>query len=338
MIDLSSLQSNRKFLLLDGALGTYIEECGCRLHKSLWSAETLARNPQLISSIHYDYLSAQCNIITTATYQVSYEGFFNTFGYSNQETNQLMQKSVTLAKETISRYRGDFPTSINKAYVAASIGSYGAHLADGSEFRGDYQKTASQLAEWHFPKLEVLSNTDADLIAFETFPCLTEDKAILDIMSSVEKSRNVGGWFSVSCDSSVRLCSGETVEDLCRLIEDRESDDSKYNLKDSSVTYSGQNSLRYLGLGVNCTNPLYTKDIIETMRECINKVRTLVAYPNRGCTWNPELVAYDDSSGMSDDQFAYLASSWVDAGAKIVGGCCKTNPGTIKAIADYISG
>ena len=92
--------------------------------------------------------------------------------------------------------------------MAASVGPYGAALADGSEYRGDYGLTVAELRDWHRPRLEILADAGADLLALETIPCLAEAEALLEEISAL----GVPAWLSMTCADG-RTRAGEPAEE-----------------------------------------------------------------------------------------------------------------------------
>ena len=165
----------RPVMVLDGALATELERRGADLFDPLWSAKVLIEMPDIIRAVHLDYFLAGADVATTATYQATFEGFARR-GLGHAHAAHMMRRAVELAIEA----RDDFWTDPRRVpgrlrpLVAASIGPYGAFLADGSEYRGRYPVSDEELSNFHRPRLEVLAATGADLIACETIPCLRE--------------------------------------------------------------------------------------------------------------------------------------------------------------------
>lgn len=197
--------------------------------------------------------------------------------------------------------------SIAGCLVASSVGCYGAHLANGSEFCGRYGLSTLELVDWH--KAKWTAHCTADLIACETIPCLAEVKALVSIIGSYEGELN--GWISMSCQSGQLLNSGDSIEDACRALEDLSS--------------TSEHNLRYLGLGINCSSPEIVEEALLCMQEHCRRGRPLVAYPNKGEPWDAVAKCYDASKGFSPQSFASLAVRWKEAGARVIGGCCRTD-------------
>lgn len=286
-------------VILDGALATELEKRGANLNHTLWSAKLLIENPALIKQVHLDYLHAGAAIITTASYQASFEGFAKE-GYSKKETEQLMNLSVTLAREAIDEFLNTSPSAQSQApLVAASIGPYGAALADGAEYRGNYNVSIEKLIEFHKDRLALLVKSNADILAFETIPCLEEAFAIKELLKRYPQSQ---AWVSFSCKDEAHLCSGALFSEAVELLKD---------------------SPNIIGVGVNCTAPQYIEALIKIAVAITHQY--IIVYPNKGETYNSNTKTWEptDNCHLS---FVDNAQIWKAAGAKVIGGCCRTNP------------
>ncbi|KAF2952529.1 hypothetical protein DAI22_01g342700 [Oryza sativa Japonica Group] len=173
--------------VVDGGLATELEAHGADLHDELWSASCLVSAPHLIRKVHLDYLDAGANIITSASYQATIQGF-QARGLSRERSEALLRRSVHIAQEARAIFaegwsKGPYANHRSSprrpVLVAASIGSYGAYLADGSEYTGDYgiSVTKETLKSFHRRRLQVLADAGPDLIAFETIPNKLEAQA-----------------------------------------------------------------------------------------------------------------------------------------------------------------
>ena len=184
---------HQSFLLLDGAMATELENRGCDLTDSLWSAKLLTENPELISQVHYDYFKAGAQCTITASYQASLPGFAAR-GISAADAEALIRLSVTLAADARHRYLSEHPDA-GPLLIAGSVGPYGAFLADGSEYRGDYHCTPQQYQEFHRPRIAALLEAGADLVACETLPSFEEIQALPDPLTAFPRAR---AWSSVT--------------------------------------------------------------------------------------------------------------------------------------------
>lgn len=291
------------FVVLDGAMATELEARGANLNHTLWSAKLLKEDPELIKQVHYDYLLAGADVITTASYQASFEGFAKN-GYTHQEAVELMQLSVQLAFEA----RGDAMKVISrkeKPLIAASVGPYGASLADGSEYRGNYGVSIEDLKLFHRSRIKLLIETGADLLACETIPCLDEAIALKELLLEFPE---VQAWISFSCKNDTQISSAEEFSDAVKLISQ---------------------SNQFIAVGVNCTAPQHITSLVKIA--AINTGKLILVYPNKGEIWDAVNKCWLSSSA-SHTHFLDDAKGWFAAGAKIIGGCCRTTPEDIKQL------
>lgn len=281
-------------LILDGGLATELERRGADLKQELWSAQVLIENPASIRDVHLDFLRAGADIVTTATYQASFSGFERA-GLSRNRAAQLMRLSVQLASDAREALLAEWPAQGRlRPLVAASIGPYGASLHDGSEYRGDYDRSKQALIDFHRPRMEVLAETEADLFAFETIPSLLEAEALLELIGEFEDK---SAWLSFSCRDGAHVSHGETFAECAAMADGHP---------------------QIAAVGVNCTNPAFVPALL---RSAAGLATALLAYPNSGETWDPESQRW---TGEGSDTFE--AAAWVEAGARLIGGCCRVAP------------
>ncbi|HYV37623.1 MAG TPA: homocysteine S-methyltransferase [Gemmataceae bacterium] len=278
-------------VILDGGLATELERRGADLRDPLWSAKLLLENPTLIRQVHEAYVAAGADVVTTATYQLSFEGFARR-GLERAQTVEAIRLSVRLAREA------------GPKLVAASVGPYGAFLADGSEFRGDYGLSVQQLIDWHRPRLEALADSGADLLACETIPCQAEAEALVRLLEDFPRTP---AWFSFSCRNESLVSHGETLAACAAIV----------NHCPNAVAF-----------GVNCTAPQFVEGLLQSVAGVARK--PLLAYPNLGGVWDGKEHVW---RGGEDWDWAAAASRWLAAGARFIGGCCRTTPAHIQQIA-----
>jgi homocysteine S-methyltransferase len=290
-------------VLLDGALATELEQRGANLNDSLWSAKLLTENPDLIRQVHYDYILAGANIITTASYQASYTGFLLR-GYSENQARALMQLSVQLAREAREQACADADIAI-PPLIAASIGPYGAFLADGSEYTGHYGLTKEALMDFHRPRIQVLLDSGADLLACETIPCIEEASALIALLETMP---NAKAWLSFSCQNGHQTCQGD---DFAACIE------------------QVQDCKQVVAVGINCTAPQYIESLVRIAAKVTDK--PIVVYPNKGETYDAVEKCWH-TIGQDIEPFVVYAQRWYAAGARLIGGCCRTRPQDIRDI------
>lgn len=305
---IASILDLQPALVIDGALATELERRGCDLKDSLWSAKILLEQPEKIKQVHYDYFKAGADCAITASYQATIAGFAKR-GLSEAEAIALMKKSVTLAKEA----RDEFwaveanRTGRVKPFVAASVGPYGAYLANGEEYTGNYGLTEKELMDFHRPRMRALIEAGADLLACETIPCLIEAQALVKLL---DEFQSVHAWISFSCRDEAHVCEGDRFEDCIRQIEASPFVDA---------------------VGVNCTSPRFIPALIREAKKATQK--PVLVYPNSGETYDAAKSDWDGHRIY--ESFGEDAKEWYNAGARLIGGCCRTTPEDIQAIAGW---
>ena len=291
-------------VILDGGLSNVLESMGCDLNHKLWSARLIKSNPEAIVKTHLSYLEAGATCITTSGYQASVPGFME-LGETKKQAKQLLLDSVSLA--VIARKQFLKSTGLKSSiYIAASLGPYGAYMANGAEYTGDYKITAAQLIRFHKERLDILDTSEADFLAFETIPSLMEVKVLSELLlNSVKPS-----WISFSCKDGSHLNDGHKIHDAAKILADHPN---------------------VFAIGVNCTAPKYINKIIEILKiEAPDK--RIIVYPNSGEVYHAKSKSW---IGVDDPVlFRKMAEEWLEKGADIIGGCCRIGPEHILKIKD----
>src|SRR4051794_6497156 len=278
--------------MLDGGLSTLLEARGHDLSSDLWSARLLRDDPDAIVAAHREFFAAGAQVATSASYQASFEGFAR-LGLGPDRAADLMRLAVTLA----GRARDE---SAPGGWVAASVGPYGAYLADGSEYRGDYDLDVAALRAFHRPRLDVLGTAGADVLAVETIPCLAEVEALCAELAGT----GLMAWLSLSADRD-RTRAGEPLAQAWAMAAEVDE---------------------IVAVGVNCCVP---SDVSTALAAASGP---LVAYPNSGQGWDAVRRAWTGESAFDPG----AVESWLDAGARLVGGCCRVGPDDITALATTV--
>lgn len=306
------------FVATDGGFATQLERHGADINDPLWSALCLITMPDLIRTVHREYLEAGAAIISTASYQATIQGF-QSRGLLVEEAEELLQSSVRIAREERDRFWKEFQNKVlagtaragsrQRALVAASVGSYGAYLADGSEYSGDYgpSMTIEKLKDFHRRRMVVLADAGPDLLAFETIPCKLETQALVELLD--EENLRTPAWISFNSKDGVNVVKGDSLTD-CVALADK--------------------CAKVVAVGINCTPPRFILDLIRAAREVTNK--PIVVYPNSGEHYDGILKQWVESTGITDTDFVSYVHEWRKAGAQLIGGCCRTTPNTIGAI------
>ena len=297
----------RQPIVIDGGLATQLEAQGAALSDRLWSARLLVEEPEAITAAHLAFYRAGARVATTASYQATFEGF-GARGIGRAQAEALLRRSVDLAVAARGQYLGErsatglpMPAPL---FVAASVGPYGAMLADGSEYRGDYGRTVGELRDFHRLRLDVLVDTPADVLAVETIPELEEIEAVAGLLAERPAA---AAWISVSCADGARLRGGAAVEEAAEV---------------------AAASPGVIAVGVNCTPPAYVEEIVARMRTVTSL--PIVVYPNSGEGW--DAAARRWTGARSERVDAVAAARWRAAGATLIGGCCRVTPDQIAGL------
>ncbi|KXT76684.1 homocysteine S-methyltransferase [Streptococcus sp. DD12] len=302
-------------LILHGALGTELEARGYDVSGSLWSAQYISKQPDVIRQIHEDYILAGADVVTTSSYQASLQGLLDA-GQSEEEAQATIRKSVQLAKEAIDRVWQYLPESQKTSrilpLISGDVGPYAAYLADGSEYTGAYDLSATDFKDFHRPRITWLLEEGVDLLALETMPNLAEIKALSDLLEQeFPESR---AYLSVTTQDGFHLSDGHELAEVAQLVED---------------------SQQILALGINCSQPDHLSNGLEQLAQSSSK--PLVAYPNSGESYDGATQSWQKGH-LSSVTLAQQVTDWQANGAQIVGGCCRTRPADIAALSEKLSG
>jgi homocysteine S-methyltransferase len=279
------------FTKIDGGLSTALENNGNKLTTSLWTGELIRTAPIEITKAHLDFINAGSQVIITSSYQLSYLGCSKR-GWSEVETDDALLASTQLAKDAVNKSGKDVK-------VAASVGPYGAALADGSEYKGNYGVSKSVLKDFHARRLELLIATSPDLLALETMPDTVEVEVLLELLNDCP----IPFWVSYSCKAGNQTNAGQSFAAAVSLANDA------------------------IAVGINCTPP----ELITELLLSAKSDKPYVVYPNSGRTWNAVKKEWTGSDGVGFDE--KLVSEWKAAGAQYIGGCCGIGADEIATIS-----
>lgn len=336
-----------KFIILDGGSGTTLaDEFGCQLASHLWSAELLVDRPEVLASLHRAWEQAGAQIISTASYQATLEGFSSLLSQSGPAVNrnslnglQLLRTSVTLARHSLTR---------EDSRVALSLGPFGATLIPGQEYTGSYPApydTFEKLVEFHYDRLmnfaeDEVTWDNVDVVLFETVPNLIEARAIrqawkkldshlnrfprVDSAPSKNPTRTVKPWVISFVFSGLNGGEFPTGEAPTEVLEAALEFDSE--LAEPS------------GIGVNCTKLEHLTPILKawTSTDRVKPSTWLWLYPDGGPTYDPINRAWSGST-LTHEQWAQSLLKVANEFSKywagvVLGGCCKAGTQHIHAL------
>lgn len=306
--------------VLDGGLATELVKLGYPIDGDpLWSAHLLSNDCHAIVQVHKSYLRSGADVITTASYQASIEGFQKYLGSTVNEAEELIAKSVTLGKQACDEFsketNNETSSALNRKFtqlIAGSVGPYAIIKADGSEYTGDYVDDISceELIEWHRPRIRCLVNAGCDILAFETIPAQKEGIALVKLLREFP---NTKAWLSFCCQDAHLTAHKENFATAATKCLEIASD-------------------QLIAVGTNCCPPIYVKSLLSDIRHLPPNIAKL-AYPNSGETW-------ESTKGWTGKQDVSTISSyiqeWISVGGDWLGGCCRTTPNDIAAISSIV--
>ncbi|HEX3662793.1 MAG TPA: homocysteine S-methyltransferase [Acidobacteriaceae bacterium] len=294
--------------VLDGGLATELERRGCDITGPLWSAHVLDRSPAALTAVHLDFLRAGADCIATASYQISAMGY-RALGLSPRDAGaaaaRALVQSVKIAEEARAQYASETP---RRVWIAASLGPYGAALHNGAEYHGRYAIDDEALVAFHTERLGVLAETGAGLVAFETIPSLAEARAIVRALAPFPQ---LTAWISFTCRDAIHVAHGEPLQTCAEMLADVP---------------------RIAAIGINCTAPHLILPLLAAAQSGSQGRKPVIVYPNSGEVWDAATHCWHGDDNTL--RFGSMARSWFAAGAQAVGGCCRTRPAHIAAVAE----
>lgn len=289
-------------LVLDGAMATELEKMGVETANDLWSAAALLQAPAKITQVHCSYFEAGADIATTNTYQANWQAFEKR-GFSSQQYTFLIAQAVNCAKQAKKM------VAQPAALIAGSIGPYGAFLADGSEYTGSYRLSEKQYQEFHYPRIKALAESGIDLLAIETQPNFAEVQAVVKLLAA--KFSTLTAWVSFSLADPKHLCDGTLLTTAADWLNDQD---------------------QISAIGVNCTDLALITSALKELKTKTNK--PLIVYPNNGDLYDLQQQKWIVQKRSA--KLPKLVPLWLENGAQIIGGCCRTTPADIKKIKTAI--
>ena len=296
-------QLNRGPVVSDGAMATELEKRGVATNSALWSATAMLDHPDAIQAVHQSYLDAGAKIMTTNTYQANVPAFEQA-GIAAAQARQLIQQAVTIA------HTARDASHVTDAVIAGSIGPYGAYLADGSEYTGAYQLTPSAYQDFHRERLALIMAAGVDVLALETMPRLDEVQALVQLITTTWPQQPY--WVSFRIKDPQTLCDGTSLAAAAKWVAAQPN---------------------VVAVGVNCTTLENIAPALTTLKAAV--AVPLIVYPNSGDQYDPVTKTWQ-ATHLSH-QFASFVPQWLAAGARIIGGCCRTTPKDIATVARALS-
>lgn len=302
------LLEQKKHMIIDGALASELQRRGCDLNDSLWSAKVLIEQPELIQQVHYDYFKAGADCAITASYQATPMGFAQK-GIELEESIKLIKTSVKLAQQAKMQYLNDIKED-KALLIAGSVGPYGAYLANGSEYTGDYQLSESEFIAFHKDRVTALIDAGVDILACETMPSFLEIKALAKL---IQQFPMVNCWFSLTLKDQQHISDGTPLTEVIEYLNSIE---------------------QIVSVGINCIALEKVTPALEVLSKLTSK--PLIVYPNSGEEYDPTTKQWHKNH-HHNCTFANQLDTWIKLGAKLIGGCCQTTPEDIVEIYQLLN-
>lgn len=305
---IKTLLEQKKHIVIDGALASELQRRGCDLNDSLWSAKVLIEQPELIQQVHYDYFVAGADCAITASYQATPMGFAPK-GIELEESIKLIKTSVKLAQQAKMQYLNDIKQD-KALFIAGSVGPYGAYLANGSEYTGDYQLIESEFIAFHKDRVAALIDAGVDILACETMPSFLEIKAFAKL---IQQFPMVNCWFSLTLKDQKHISDGTPLTEVIEYLNSIE---------------------QIVSVGINCIALEKVTPALEVLSKLTSK--PLIVYPNSGEQYDPTTKQWHKNHDHNCT-FANQLDVWINLGAKLIGGCCQTTPDDIVEIYQLLN-
>ncbi|KAG5465218.1 hypothetical protein LSCM4_00672 [Leishmania orientalis] len=310
------LADPRHIVMLDGGLATELERRGCNLLDPLWSGKALLESPQQIQDVGLSYLQAGARCIITASYQITPESLMEHRHLTEDAAVAVIEESVRIAQVAREQHVKENPQTA-PVFVAGSVGPYGAYLADGSEYRGDYARSAEEFKEFHRSRIAALLRAGVDVLAIETQPSAPEVRAIVALLQENHPSCRAWVSFTTSRTSPVdAIGDGTKWADIIPFLE---------------------KAPQVVAVGVNCIPMAEASAVLAHLHTLTTM--PLVVYTNSGesydpvtMTWHP--ISVSDGATLS---LPALAQEWASHGARLIGGCCRTGPSDVAGAVAALS-
>ena len=284
---------------LDGGLGQEIQNRATARPHPLWSVKVMYDEPDVVSAVHRDFISAGARVITANTYTASpprlrRDGDISQIGDIHNTALRLARAAIDKADDPALQLAGCLPPLVG-SYVAEVSLDFEASLAD-------------------YRQLVALQKDGVDLFLIETISNIAEARAALTAVKEAGTPGFVG--LTICDDNSNRLRSGEELSDALDQLLPLGPD----------------------GIMVNCSLPEAVSAAMPVLAGLpvpfggyANGFTSIDALKPGGT-----VASLSARTDLGPEAYADFACSWVEAGATIIGGCCEVGPAHIAHLADRL--
>jgi len=245
----------RRPLILDGAMGTELKNRGIDIPLPIWSADANLDHPEVVETIHSDYISAGADIITTNTFRTT-TWTYRRAGYTPIKAKERARDSLLKAVECAQN------ASNKTVQIAGSITAV-EDCYSPEKFPG---KTVTE--DTYGETLEWMRDGGVDLILFETMGNIHEVTLAMDMTQYLP----IPLWLSLIMKDSGRILDGTPIQDLLSMIHEFKVDCLLTNCNQLETTLSSIDQFNSTWKGkwgaypnLGCTD--YENDYFETIDE-----------------------------------------------------------------------
>lgn len=290
------LLATGRTIILDSAMGTELQARGISVKLPLWSAAALFEKPDTVRHIHIDNIDTCADIITTNSFRTQRRTYekanYKYNGNDFAETaRHFTTDAVDLAKDAVM-----IAAEENEVIVAGCI----APLEDS--YRPDLTPDTDTLCTEHYEHMKNLADAGVDMFIAETLTTIREISAVLNQLHKFELDYII----SITPRNNRELFSGEPISEAVSIINKFSPD----------------------ALCVNCIHPHMVEPVL-TYLKTITDI-PLGAYANIGdpnYKADPKHKEGDPMKrSVTPDEYFKYAQKWKALGARVIGGCCGTNP------------
>jgi S-methylmethionine-dependent homocysteine/selenocysteine methylase len=293
-----------KPLILDSALGTELENRGEYLPSfktSIWSAYSLIHNPEVIKQIHIENIEAGADVITTSNYQATPELLKRE--PSAPDYQDLAKRSLELCKEAVIKTNTD--TKIAGCFPPIHV-----------TFRPDLSAKEKTLKKF-YRSLGEIYKQDVDVIICETMASIYE--GIIAASSAKDYCDRVWLSWTTRGNKLNRLPSTELLEDAITKALDLDIECQLVNcVHADTATLAIDKLIKQKNFGIYANSSIYKKNKLE-------------GFVSDADEWH-----YHNHQPINHKEYKKFVLEWIDKGAYVIGGCCRTTTSHIKEIKKIV--